>query len=75
MLTVYSWLCYFESVLKRHNGGLNMDEVSRKEVIGRIEYIMSYLLSKKYNADVKIHMKKEIITNGDNNQTGNIRKK
>ena len=52
-----------------------MDEVSRKEVIGRIEYIMSYLLSKKYNADVKIHMKKEQITNGDNNQTGNIRKK
>ena len=43
-----------------------MDKVSRNEIIGRIEYIMSYLLSKKHNADIKIHIKKEKITNGDN---------
>ena len=43
-----------------------MDSVSKNEIIGRIEYIMSHLLSKKYNADIKIHLKKEQITNGEN---------
>lgn len=52
-----------------------MDSVSKNEIIGRIEYIMSYLLSKKYDADIKIHLKKEKITNGNNNQTGTIREK
>lgn len=52
-----------------------MDEVSRNEIRGRIEYIMSYLLSKKYNADVKIHLKKEQITNDDINKSGDITKK
>lgn len=52
-----------------------MSEVSRNEIIGRIEYIMSYLLSKKYDADIKVYMKKEEITNGDSNKTGNIDKK
>ena len=40
-----------------------MDSVSKNEIINRIEHIMSYLLSKKYNADIKIHIKKEEITN------------
>lgn len=50
-----------------------MDKVSKNEIIGRIEYIMSYLLSKKHNADIKIHIKKEKITNGNNDQTGNLK--
>ena len=49
-----------------------MDKVSKNEIIGRIEYIMSYLLSKKHNADIKIHIKKEKITNDNNDQTWNI---
>ena len=52
-----------------------MDKVSREEVIGRIEYIMSYLLSKKYDADVKIHLKKDGITNANESKSNNIRKK
>lgn len=52
-----------------------MDNVSRNEIIGRIEYIMSYLLSKKYDADVKVHLKKEEITNGDIDKTRNIEEK
>ena len=52
-----------------------MDKVSKNEIIGRIEYIMSYLLSKKHSADIKIYLKKEQITNGNNNQTRNIRTK
>lgn len=52
-----------------------MDEVSKNEIKGRIEYIMSYLLSKKYDADIKIHLKKEQITNGNNNKSGSIREK
>lgn len=51
-----------------------MSKVSRNEIIERIEYIMSYLLSKKYDADIKVYMKKEEITNGDSNKTGNIEK-
>ena len=53
--------------------GKVMDKVSRNEIRGRIEHIMSYLLSKKYDADIKIHLKKEKITNGDDNKSGNIR--
>lgn len=52
-----------------------MDEVSKNEIKGRIEYIMSYLLSKKYDADIKIHLKKGEITNGYNNKSGSIREK
>lgn len=51
-----------------------MDSVSKNEIIGRIEYIMSYLLSKKYNADIKIYLKKEQITNGDDDKTRDIEK-
>lgn len=49
-----------------------MDNVSKNEIIGRIEYIMSYLLSKKYDADVKVHLKKEKITNGNCDKTGDL---
>lgn len=52
-----------------------MNNVRKNEIIGRIEYIMSYLLSKKYDADIKVYMKKEEITNGDSDKTGNIDKK
>ena len=43
-----------------------MNEVSKNEIISRIEYIMSYLLSKKHNADIRIYIKKDEITNGNN---------
>jgi hypothetical protein len=49
-----------------------MDGVSKNEIIERIEYIMSYLLSKKHDADIKIYLKKEQITNGDFDQTRSI---
>ena len=49
-----------------------MNNVSKNEIMGRIEYIMSYLLSKKYDADIKIHLKKERITSGDSNQTSDF---
>ena len=52
-----------------------MSKVSRNEIIERIEYIMSYLLSKKYDADIKVYMKKEEITNGDSNKTRNLEEK
>lgn len=52
-----------------------MNKVSRNEIIGRIEYIMSYLLSKKYDADIKVYMKKEEIANGDNDKAGSINEK
>lgn len=42
-----------------------MDNVSKNEIIERIEHILSYLLSKKHNADIKIYFKKEKITNDD----------
>ena len=49
-----------------------MDSVSKNEIIERIEYILSYLLSKKYNADVKIYFKKEKITNGNSDKSRDI---
>lgn len=52
-----------------------MNRVSKIEIIERMEYILSYLLSKKHNADIKIYLKKDGITNGDNYQTRNIIKK
>lgn len=51
-----------------------MNNVHKNEIIGRIEYIMSYLLSKKYDANINVRMKKEEITNGDSNKTGDIEK-
>lgn len=50
-----------------------MDSVSKNEIMNRIEHIMGYLLSKKYNADVKIHLKKDGITNGDEDKSEDFR--
>lgn len=52
-----------------------MNGVSKNEIIERIEYILSYLLSRKHDADIKIYFKKEQITNGDSDQTGDISEK
>lgn len=49
--------------------------MNRNDTIVRIEYILSYLLSRKHNADVKVYFKKEKETNGDENQTRTIKKK
>ena len=49
-----------------------MDNVSKREIIERIEYILSYLLSKKHNADIKIYFKKDEITNGNCDKSGDI---
>lgn len=50
-----------------------MDSVSKNEIMNRIEYIMSYLLSKKHDADIKIYLKKDGITNGNEDTSSNIR--
>jgi hypothetical protein len=52
-----------------------VDRVSKTELIERVEYILSYLLSKKHNADVKIIFKKEKITNGNSDTSRNFSKK
>ena len=51
-----------------------MSNVSKKELIERIEDVLSYILSKKYDCKVRIHMKKDEITNGDNNTSRDIGK-
>ena len=35
-----------------------MNDDEKNNVISRIEYIMSYLLSRKYDADIKIYFKR-----------------
>lgn len=52
-----------------------MDKVSRNELLTRIEDVLSYLLSKKYDANIKIHLKKEQITNDDIIESRTIAKK
>ena len=52
-----------------------VDRVSKTEIIERVEYILSYLLSKKHNADIKITFKKEKITNGNCDKSRNIYEK
>lgn len=49
-----------------------MDKVSKNEIMGRIEYIMSYLLSKKHDCDIRIYLKKDEITNGNNDTSNDI---
>lgn len=51
-----------------------MDDVSKNEIVARMEYILSYLLSKRHNANIKITFKKENTTNGNGNKTGSITK-
>ena len=51
-----------------------MDNVSKNAIIERIEYILSYLLSRKHNANVKIYFKKVEITNDNNDSSRSISK-
>lgn len=48
--------------------------MNKNEVISRIEHILSYLLSNKHGASIKIAFKKENNTNGNTNKTGDIKK-
>ena len=52
-----------------------MDDVSKNALIERIEYITSYLLSRKYDRDIKIYFKKVEITNGNDDQSRTISEK
>lgn len=52
-----------------------VNRVSKTEIIERVEYILSYLLSKKHNADIKIIFKKEENTNGNSNTSRSINEK
>ena len=52
-----------------------VNRVSKIEIIERMEYILSYLLSKKHNADIKLYFKKEKITNDNINKTRVINEK
>lgn len=49
-----------------------MDSVSRNSILERIEDTLSYILSKKYDCDVKIYLKKDEITNDNFDKTGSI---
>lgn len=50
------------------------DVPNKYELATRIEHILSYLLSRKYNASVKITFKKENYIDGNTNQTRGITK-
>lgn len=49
-----------------------MNETSKTRIIERIEYILSYLLSRKYDHDIKIYFKKGRVIDGDIDTTGDI---
>ena len=51
-----------------------MDEASKNYIIERIEYILSYLLSRKHDSDITISFKKVGENDGNNRKTDNIRK-
>ena len=40
-----------------------MSNVSKNDIIEKIEDVLSYILSKKYNCKLQIHLKKDEITN------------
>lgn len=50
-----------------------MDDVSRNAILERIEDTLSYILSRKYDCNVRIYLKKDGITNGDEDTSDNIR--
>lgn len=52
-----------------------MDKVSKLELIKKIEDTLSYLLSRKYNADIKIYFKKDGITSDDEDTSNNFGEK
>ena len=51
-----------------------MDNKSKYELVSRIEDILNYLLSKRYNVNVKIEFEKEKYLDGNTNQTGDFKK-
>ena len=55
-------------------GGCHMDNHSKYELVTRIEDILNYLLSRRYNVNVKIEFEKEKYLNGDINKTRNFKK-
>ena len=52
-----------------------MDKVSRNALIERIEDVLSYILSKKYDCNVKIYLKKDEITDVNIDKTRDIKEK
>lgn len=52
-----------------------MNEASKNELIERIEYILSYLLSRKYDREIKIYFKKVGATDGDSDTSKAIGEK
>ena len=56
------------------NSADQTDVPDKYELATRIEYILSYLLSRKHNASVKIEFKKEKYIDGNINQTRGIAK-
>ena len=51
-----------------------MDNKSKYELVTRIEDILNYLLSKRYNVNVKIEFDKEKYLDGNTDQTRSITK-
>ncbi len=49
--------------------------MDKNRVIERMEYILSYLLSRKHNASVKITFKKENVESGNKDKTRTIKEK
>lgn len=50
-----------------------MDNVSKNAILERIEDTLSYILSKKYDCNIKIYLKKDEFTNVNSNKTSDIR--
>ena len=51
-----------------------MDNKTKYELVSRIEDVLNYLLSKRYNANVKIEFEKEKYLNGNTDKSGNFTK-
>lgn len=49
-----------------------MDEASKTRIVERIEYILSYLLSRKHDRDIKIYFKKVSEFDGNGYKAGDI---
>lgn len=52
-----------------------MNEEQKNTIIERIEDVLSYLLSRKYDCDIKIHFKRMENSYGNGNKTGSIGEK
>ena len=51
-----------------------MDDKSKYELVTRIEDVLNYLLSKRYNVNVKIEFEKEKYLNGNTDKSGDFKK-